>query len=172
MIPDTRRSLASRAKNWPNRCAANPVGMKSCAETTMRGFSDRLLVLVSSPYATEHRSVTSGQSASAASRTQRCSVATFSTRTSRPPSRRHRPNDAGSGPLRPGRRSLRRPPENPRSRLRGQPRTLRQNATKAAPKTNRRLDQPAISTKRNPSLNSKTGCLKIVDTLRYAHGLD
>ncbi|MGA3065093.1 MAG: hypothetical protein ABSD90_18110, partial [Methylocystis sp.] len=41
-----------------------------------------------------------------------------------------------------------------------------QNAAKTAQKTYRRLDQPAISTRRNPSLNSKTGCLKIVDTLR------
>ena len=47
-----------------------------------------------------------------------------------------------------------------------------QNASSKCPpkppqKTNRRLDQPAISTRRNPSLNSKTGCLKIVDTLRH-----
>ena len=51
------------------------------------------------------------------------------------------------------------------------------NAAKTAPKTNRRLDQPAVQNTRNPSLNSKTGCLKIVDTLRrllrtaYADGI-
>jgi hypothetical protein len=56
-------------------------------------------------------------------------------------------------------------PENPRSRIRGQPRALRQNAAKPAPKTNRRLDQPTVQNTRNPSLNSKPGCLKIVDTL-------
>ena len=43
-----------------------------------------------------------------------------------------------------------------------------ENAAKTAQKTYRRLDQPAISMRRNPSLNSKTGCLKIVDTLRYS----
>ena len=39
-------------------------------------------------------------------------------------------------------------------------------AANPAPKTNRRLDQPAVQNTRNPSLNPKPGCLKIVDTLR------
>jgi len=59
------------------------------------------------------------------------------------------------------------PARNPRSRLRANPETLRQNAAKPAQKTYRRLDQPATST-REIQLKSKTGCLKIVDTLRSA----
>ena len=47
-----------------------------------------------------------------------------------------------------------------------QSRTLRQKAARTAAQTNRRLDQPANPTATNPSLNSNTACLKVVDTFR------
>src|ERR1019366_4828660 len=79
----------------------------------------------------------------------------------------HRSDDAGSGPLRSGRRGPRSPPENPRPRLPIQSRTLRQKAARTAARTNRGLDQPANPKARNPSLNSNVGCLKVVDTFRF-----
>jgi len=61
---------------------------------------------------------------------------------SRPPSRRHRPDDTRSGPLRPGKRRPRRPTANPRRRVRRTSRTLRQTAAHTTQQTYRRLDQP------------------------------
>jgi hypothetical protein len=51
MIPDTGRSSSGRVENGPISCATNTVGMENCAETRMRGFTDRQSVLVPSPYA-------------------------------------------------------------------------------------------------------------------------
>src|ERR1019366_6853514 len=82
----------------------------------------------------------------------------------------HRPDDAGPGPLRSGRRGPRSPPENPRPRFPIQSRTLRQKAARTATRTNRGLDRPANPKAGNPSLNSNTGCLKVVDTFRTVYG--
>src|ERR1019366_2826258 len=66
----------------------------------------------------------------------------------------------------PRQRSPRRPPGNPRPGLPRQPEPLRQHGPAAAPKTHRRLDQPAKPQAPGPSLISQTGCLIVVDTFR------
>ena len=61
----------------------------------------------------------------------------------RTPPSRNRPDDAKPGPLRTGRRGLRRPKADPRKRLPRQPEPLRQKHPLAAEQANRRLDQSA-----------------------------
>ena len=88
----------------------------------------------------------------------------------RTPPSRNRPDDPEPGPLRTGRRNLRRPKTDPRNRLPRQPQPLREKHPLAAPKTNRRLDQSAPNQARNPSLNSQPRRLIVVDTFRARRG--
>uniref|UniRef100_UPI002625C305 hypothetical protein n=1 Tax=Marivita sp. TaxID=2003365 RepID=UPI002625C305 len=50
-------------------------------------------------------------------------------------------------------------------------RTLRTQTTKTASNPDRCLDQSTKTNRRNPSLNSKGHCLKVVDTFRQARGI-
>ena len=85
-----------------------------------------------------------------------------------PSSRRHRPDGARPDPLRAGQRNPRRPPNRPRRGVPSLTGALRPPAPQTAPNPDCRLDQPAQENRASPSLNSKTYCLKVVDTFRPA----